>query len=106
MMATTTAGSEQSKLLYGNSHMLDVMLAITSSPNGQFSAPELIRTVGITPNLVYSVLGRLTRLDAIEIIGTVPGERTALYKRKDHPAFHNVHDIAAITKHAGSRDAA
>ncbi|WP_454140721.1 hypothetical protein [Microbacterium lacticum] len=87
MSARTAERSRRSKIVFGNSHMLDMRFAIANLKDDEFTAPELTRALGVTATLVYTLLARLTEAEFITVAGTVPGERTVLYRRADPEAF-------------------
>ncbi len=85
---------EHSKAMFGNSHMLAVMLFIANHDDPQFSTPQIVAATGVDNTLVHPLLARLKKGEIIDQIGHVPGERTLLFRRRDSPYWDLVRRVA------------
>ncbi|GAA1227016.1 MULTISPECIES: hypothetical protein [Microbacterium] len=95
MVLLTDLAPEHSKAMFGNSHMLSVMLFIANHDDDVFSAPQIVSATGVDPTLVHPLLGRLKKGQVIEQIGRVPGERTLLFRRIESPYWDLARRVAA-----------
>lgn len=85
--------AEESRLLFGNSHMFALIRAIHTLDDDNFTTRDIVHETGIKSNPLYALLDRLVALGIIEIIGHVPGERTVVYRRTANPLFNAVEHI-------------
>lgn len=76
---------EQSKLIFNNSYMSTVMIAIASLPEQTFSGKQIADATGVQPGIVHTLIQRLRGAHFIEFVAQVPGERTLLYRVCENP---------------------
>ena len=89
--------AEESRLLFGNSHMFALIRAIHTLDDDNFTTRDIVHETGIKSNPLYALLDRLVALGIIEIIGHVPGERTVVYRRTANPLFERRRAHRTIT---------
>lgn len=76
---------EQSKLIFNNSYMSTVMIAIASLPEQTFSGKQIADATGVQSGIVHTLIQRLHGAHFIEFVARVPGERTLLYRVCENP---------------------
>ena len=81
--------------MFGNSHMLAVMLFIANLDEPQFSTPQIVAATGVDNTLVHPLLSRLIKGEVIDRIGRVPGGRSLLFRRRASPYWDLVRRVAA-----------
>ena len=91
----TELAPEHSKAMFGNSHMLAVMLFIANHEDETFSTSQIVAATGVDNTLVHPLLARLKKGQVIEQIGRVPGERTLLFRRIESPYWDLARRVAA-----------
>lgn len=91
----TELAPEHSKAMFGNSHMLAVMLFIANHKDETFSTSQIVAATGVDNTLVHPLLARLKKGQVIEQIGRVPGERTLLFRRIESPYWDLARRVAA-----------
>ena len=76
---------EDSRLVFGNSHMVTVMVAIASRQGDTFSSKLIADATHLSPGIVHPLIQKLLRARFIEFVERVPGERTILYRVRANP---------------------
>lgn len=76
-----------SKYLFGSTHMLAVMAAISRSVDGQFSAPQVANATGLPASTVHSLITRLRRAGLVRRTGEITSDRVAMYERRQNPIW-------------------
>ncbi|WP_447946283.1 hypothetical protein [Microbacterium lacticum] len=94
MVLLTELAPEHSKAMFGNSHMLTVMLFIANHDDETFSTSQIVAATGVDNTLVHPLLTRLKKGQVIEQIGRVPGERTLLFRRIESPYWDLARRVA------------
>lgn len=75
----------ESRLVFGNSHMHDVMVEIAAMRGATFSSKLISDKAHLSPGIVHPLIQKLLRANFIEFVERVPGERTILYRVRDNP---------------------
>lgn len=75
---------EASKLVFGNSHMIRVLIEIASIEAETFSPKQIVDATGLYFSSVNPLIHKLKDAGYIELVGRVPGERTLLYRVRDN----------------------
>lgn len=94
MVLLTELAPEHSKAMFGNSHMLAVMLFIANHDDETFSTSQIVASTDVDNTLVHPLLTRLKKGQVIEQIGRVTGERTLLFRRRDSPYWDLARRVA------------
>lgn len=94
MMEMTELTPEQSKLFFGNSHMSSIAIEIASIDD-TFSAKQIIANSGLLPSVVTTIFHKLRDAELITFVGSVPGERTKLYRINNNPWWQAARDYAS-----------
>lgn len=84
MNAPARLSPDQSKLIFGNRHLYDLMVEIVRV-DGDFTAKLLIERTGLPNSVVTSLIRKLRDAEFITFVGTSPGERIRPYAINDNP---------------------
>ena len=76
---------EESRLVFGNSHMYSVMVEIAGLRGEKFSSKTITDATRLSPGIVHPLIQKLRRANFIEFVERVPGERTILYRVRENP---------------------
>lgn len=76
---------EDSRLVFGNSHMVTVMVEIASLHGETFSSKLIADATRLSPGIVHPLIQKLLRAKFIEFVERVPWERTILYRVRENP---------------------
>lgn len=76
---------EDSRLVFGNSHMATVMVEIAALRGDTFSSKLIADSTRLSPGIVHPLIQKLKRARFIEFVERVPGERTILYRVRENP---------------------
>lgn len=76
---------EDSRLVFGNSHMYTVMVEIAARRGETFSSKLIADATHLSPGIVHPLIQKLLRARWIEFVERVPGERTILYRVRENP---------------------
>lgn len=97
---------EESRLVFGNSHMVTVMVEIAARHGETFSSKRIADAAHLSPGIVHPLIQKLLRAKFIEFVERVPGERTILYRVRDNPwwdaASRYVEDRTSISEDRAS----
>jgi len=74
----------RSKLLFGNSHLLE-MAALIAETSVDLRAQEFERRMGLVPSTVHRSLMRLSSANLLLRLDREPGEREQRYAKVMHP---------------------
>lgn len=75
---------EQSRLIFNNSYMFTVLLAIVDSGE-TFSGKMIADATDLSSSIVHPIIKRLSGAGFVEFVERVPGERTMLYRIRENP---------------------
>ncbi|GAB6859757.1 hypothetical protein JCM13591A_38620 [Microbacterium xylanilyticum] len=78
------SATEESRLIFGNSHMTAVIVEIAGLNGERFSSKQIADATHLSPGIVHPLIQKLRRARWIEFVERVPGERTILYQLRDN----------------------
>lgn len=89
-----------SKGVFGSAHMLAIMVEVSRSPDGRFTAPTIIASTQLPPSTVHAMLNRLKDINFIRRTPERTPDRLAIYERRAHPIWDTVrfmdHEVDVI----------
>lgn len=78
---------EVSKGVFGSAHMLAILVEISRSHDGRFTAPAVISGTQLPPSTVHAMLNRLKRISYVRRTDELTSDRLVVYQRLPHPIW-------------------